>query len=471
MRTPASIFLPLVGLCAACGDAGVEAVPEGRPNVVLVVCDTLRADRMSVYGHGRETTPRIEALAKTGTVFEHAVAASSWTLPSMSMLLTGEYKGLADPSVLTSHFHVAESFAAAGYGTGAVVANPVLNEKLHYHRGIDEFVVERTDVMQMRAGEVVDKGLEWIATRERQDDPFFLWLHPVDPHHPYEPESQDGIGPLDESDTLAAAQESLARAREAYPGAYPDDSLDAESWAQIARDRTLYDAEIRQFDAAFGRLVDALEERGELDNTIIVITSDHGEGLWERPRNPDDAEKSAYFPALYRRHGLMLHAEQTRVPLVFHGPGVPKGERRDDFASLVDVVPTLHELCDVPLQKPLSGEPLFAAGGTDDEPIYSVCSRSHSITVDGRWRLHRPRPHRLKKAPVTPELYDLKADPGERSPIDDPDRIEELANMIDAWSKAHSPIDSMKQLDKEQLRMLDSLGYGGEIELENLADK
>ncbi len=443
--------------------------PVRQPNVVLVVCDTLRADRTTLYGHERDTTPNLAALAATGTVFENAFAMSSWTLPSMSMLLTGELKGLADPSILTSHFHVAESFAAAGYDTGAIVANPVLNETLHYQRGLDHFEVERTNVMQMRADEVVGKGLRWLDGRETQESPFFLWLHPVDPHHGYEPTGGPAFPPLPEAKALANARLSLDRSRSLDPSSYPSAPLTDEDWAHICAERTLYDSEVLQFDAAMGALIEALKERGLFENTVIVVTSDHGEGLWDRPRNPHDAEADAFFPALYRRHGLMLHSEQTHVPLLLHGPGVPKGERRAGFVPHIDVVPTLHALCNVPLQKLLPGHALIGEGSDAPRgPLFAVCSRSHSVTVEERWRLHQPRPNRVRKWGIEPELYDLSVDPHERRPVDDPAKIEAYAAMIEAWSEQHSPVQSMQEITREQLERLDALGYGGEIEVGNL---
>lgn len=453
---------------AGCGGGGDAAT---RPNVIFIVCDTLRADRMSTYGHGRETTPNIDALAADGTVFEHATSMSSWTLPSMSMLMTGEVKSLADTSILVDHVHVAENFAAAGYTTGAVVANPILNERLGYDRGVGHFELEPRREMAWRAGEVFGKGLDWLDG-ETTDAPFFLWLHPVDPHHPYEPEGGARFGPLDEGNVRAAAAADLERVRVDHPDALPGGDLDARAWATIQESRDLYDAEIFEFDAAVGQLMEDLAERGLADNTVVVITSDHGEGLWERPGNPDDKERDAFFPALYRRHGLMLHDEQVRIPLVFHGPGVPAGERRGGFVQHIDVVPTLLALCNVPVKKALAGRALFEEDGDRDPgPIFAVCSRSHSVTVDERWRLHLPKEHRVRKSGIEPRLYDLQTDPGERSPIDDPERIAEMTALIEAWTVEHAPIKMGAKLDAETIESLKALGYGGEVETRNMTGK
>jgi len=458
----AAALSPLAG----CG--GQEA---SRPNVVFIVCDTLRADRTSTYGHERETTPNLDALAARGTVFERAFAMSSWTLPSMSMLMTGEVKSLADPSVLPDHVHMAESFLDAGYDTAAVVANPIVNGRLGYDRGIESFVVDRAEQMSWRADEVVERGLRWLDGRPDADRPFFLWLHPVDPHHPYEPAAGPRVEARDGAVTRADAGAALEALRAGHQDTMLGGALSEGDWAEIAAIRNLYDSEVFEFDLALGELVAALEERGELDSTIFVITSDHGEGLMERPSLPDLKHPEDEVPDLYRRHGLMLHDEQVRIPLVFAGPGVPRGVRSETWVQHIDVVPTLHELCDLPVKRPQPGQPLFEAAASPREALFAVCARSHSVTVDGRWRLHLPKEFRRTRFGVEPELYDLEADPDERRPVDDPARIEAMTRMIREWEQAHAPVSLGGALDQETVDTLRSLGYGGEVERKNLPPK
>lgn len=458
----------------------VGAEPERAPvNVIFVVCDTLRADRMSLYGHFRKTTPNLDALAETGTVVEHASAMSSWTLASMSMLMTGEIKARADVAVLTTHKHVAEGFSEAGYHTGAVIANPVLDEKLHYHRGLDHFDIERTPAMDQRATEIVAKGIDWIDSLNAGDPegsdgrPFFLWLHPADPHYPFNPEGGAQFPEALEEEARLGAASSLAWGRSAFPRPQapipPPEDLDQEAWARISASRNLYDSEILHFDAAMGELVAALKKRKLFENTVIAVTSDHGEGLWDRLALPDSPEKDArvFFPSLYRRHGLMLHEEQTHIPLLFHGPGVPEGERYEQWIQHVDVVPTLYALANVPLPKRLPGKALFEDEGQDPRgPLISVCSRSYSVTTGERWRAHFPRKYRLRKMDIPVELYDLESDPGERVSLDDPERVEAMARTLEEWRTLHSPNDPDQVLDREVWATLQALGYGGEIEFD-----
>ena len=466
-----SLFLTIVAALGGCAEPEVE-----RPNVVFIVCDTLRADRTSTYGHFRTTTPNLDALGGRGTVFERAFAMSSWTLPSMSMLMTGEVKSLADPSILRDHIHVAESFLDAGYDTAAVVANPILNDRLGYDRGIESFVVDRAEQMSWRADEVFGKGLDWIDGRSEGERPFFLWLHPVDPHHPYEPlEPQSfaagpGVDPDAgaEEETRDAARAALQAQREGHPESMLAEELSDADWDEVAAIRSLYDSEVFQFDLALGQLVDSLRERGLLESTIIVVTSDHGEGLMERPSLSDLKHVEDEVPDLYRRHGLMLHDEQVSIPLVFAGPGVPRGVRRPDWVQHIDVVPTLHGLCDLPVKRPQPGQAMFEVAGGGRDVLFAVCSRSHSVTVDERWRLHLPKEFRRKRFGAKPELYDLEADPDERRPIDDPARVEAMTRLIREWEQAHAPVSLGGALDQATINTLRSLGYGGEVEQKNL---
>ena len=486
MRSQATRLVCLSTLTLALGCGGAESdsgAPSGggspeRPNVIMVVCDTLRADRMSTYGHFRETTPNLDALMENGTVYEHASSMSSWTLASMSMLMTGEIKARADVAILKDHVPVGEGFSRAGFHTGGVVANPILDEVLHYDRGLDYFEIEPKKEMIQTAQSVFDKGLNWVDSLEDDGRPFFLWLHPVDPHFPFEPEGGEAFPRAAEESDRAASAAALAWGRETFPNHVqtlpaPED-LDDETWGQITRIRNLYDSEIRQFDEAMGRLIASLKERGLFENTVICVTSDHGEGLWNRLALPDSKvlQKDAYFTSLYRNHGLMLHEEQTHIPLLFHGPGVPQGERRGQWIQHVDVVPTLYALANIPLPKKLPGKALFEEEGSDPRgPLMSVCSRSYSVTVDERWRAHFPRKFRLKKMDIPVELYDLKADPGERNMVDDPEMIDSLSNILEEWRLKYSPNDPDEMLTPETWSKLQALGYGGEIELDVMPKK
>jgi arylsulfatase A-like enzyme len=322
--------------------------------------------------------------------------------------------------------------------------------------------------MSWRADEVLEKGLQWLDGRADQERPFFLWLHPVDPHHPYEPLDPRGFEPDAEGAVRDAARAALDAQREDHPATMLAEGLSDEDWETVEGIRRLYDAEVYQFDLALGQLVESLKERGLLESTIIVVTSDHGEGLMERPSLPDLKHPEDEAPDLYRRHGLMLHDEQVWIPLVFAGPGVPRGVRRPDWVQHIDVVPTLHGLCDLPVKRPQPGQAMFEQAADPRSALFAVCARSHSVTVDERWRLHLPKEFRRKKFGVEPELYDLAADPDERRPIEDPARAQGMAELIREWEQAHAPVSLGGTLDQSTIDTLRSLGYGGEVERKNL---
>ena len=478
--------LPLTLLIAgSLGAAACSDTPEeDPPNVIFITVDTLRADRTTPYGYERDTSPNLARLAAEGALFERAYALSSWTLPSMSMLLSGAIKPLADVTILPHHESISESFQNAGYRTCGVVGNSLLDADYGYDRGLDHFVLsEVNDEFNWTAARILDEGLKWLeetdpASADAARKPYFLWLHPVDPHAPYAPTNENQFPdpiPGDQSRELAAqslAQQSEARRSAGQTENAATPAIGDADWKKIQRVRGLYDSEILQFDAQLGRLLEVLAARGELEKTIIVVTSDHGEGMWQRAANADESDKAkkGVFPALYSGHGAQLFDEQVRVPLIFRGPGVPSGARVTEPVDLVDVVPSLLALADLPVKRVYGGTPLFEDGSTvtpPNEPVIAVCSRLSSITVDGRWRLHVPRPHRLKKPGVAIELYDLEADPLELNPVMDQGRIDDLTAQLVDWERSHAP-DGLRAgdvaVDNQLYIKLHQLGYGGEAE-------
>ena len=444
--------------------------PTERVNVVFITCDTLRADRTTPYGYGRDTTPALARMADEGLLAERAYSMSSWTLPSMSMLMTGEVKPLADPAILKEHLTLAESFSAAGYRTAGIVANPLLGADYGYDRGLDHYVVAPAEAqMGTPASEVFGDGLAWLEETSPSGKPFFLWLHPVDPHAPYSPiEGNAFQGSSGAGATRAHAARSLEVAYEGGLERANPERLTDRVWEHILDHRNRYDSSILQFDRQLGVLMEALAARGELENTLIVVTSDHGEGLWQRAMNPDEIAKDALFPALYDSHGAQLFEEQVQVPLVLRGPGVPRGERMTAPVDLVDVAPTVLALADVPVTRAYDGDALVTGGIATppaDTTVVSVCSRVRTITVDGRWRLHKPRQHRMDHDLVGLRLYDLEADPFELSPVDDATLKAELEAKLEEWEATYSPGGVGRDgLSDQQILMLHQLGYGGEAE-------
>ena len=443
-------------LCALLALAGCGG-GEPRPNVVLVVVDTLRADHTSLHGYERETTPRIAEWAASGLRFDRVWSASSWTAPSMAMLMTGRARVDNSGRLAAGEPSLAGILAEHGYATWAVVANPILNERIDFDRGFERYDVFPHDPRQgatngWTADEVVDRGLAMME--EGDGRPFLLYLHLFDPHYPYAPELDGAAPPFEPFDDPARR----ARFADALP---PDERalLTDDAYRGIEKLIALYDAEVLQVDRALGRLFDALG-----DDTLVVLTSDHGEGLWQRAPYEGEAPKTAvHFPWLYYSHGVQLYGEQVHVPLVIHGPNVPPGEVTLQRSTL-DVLPTILGRLGLPAPPALDGVDLLGLPDEDTwKRVYSVCSRATSVTYDDRWRLHVPRDYRVEKHGATPELYDLRRDPLELTPLDDPELTEALAEDVARW-RAHAENAAATTVDPEQQELMEAMGYTGEAE-------
>lgn len=455
-------------LLAALGACGSKPAPP--PDVVFIVVDTLRADHMSLHGYPRRTTPNLDALGGEGLVFDHAIAGSSWTLPSMAMLMTGAYDGRNGGTLDRPWPTLAEGLAGAGYHTAAVVANPILGGErgafdVGFERGFEAFEVvkkryglepgERRQTNGWYGDEVVRRG---IAQLQAADGPTFLWLHLYDPHFPRVPRSAEVLADASDRAAVAAWRAERLGALTPEEDAYAQRELDA------------YDAEVWGADAAIGDLVRWLKAEGRYGNTVFVVTADHGEGLWNRPLPAGEEPKvKNEAPRFYMDHGIMLHDEQVRVPLLFAGPGVPQGVREASSVSLVDVAPTVRALAGGAWEAApagVGGRALIADGRVvpASGEVFSFCSRSTSITLDDRWRLHWPSEARASQHGDRPQLFDLASDPLERRPLgagtaEAPDPAA-LGAYLERFHAAATPAEDLSPEAAAARRdFLDALGY------------
>jgi arylsulfatase A-like enzyme len=342
---------------AALPDAAADA-----PSVLVVIVDTLRADHLSSYGYARPTSPRIDAVARAGVLFESAIATSSWTLPSHVALVTGRYphenhpiKGALDPAART----VVEEFRDRGYRTGAFSANTFFfsspmgfgrgfihfEDFFHswadraartlYGRKITQFVLRwlgYEDVPgRKRASDVTAATLDWIGSDPR---PFLAYLNYFDSHDPYLPPQPWRNKFTARSNPGGILNSFLLR----Y---YPEMSAE-----QLQDEIAAYDGAISYVDDQIGRLLDELDRRGRLENTIVVITADHGEMLGEHD--------------LYL-HRNCLYRQAIQVPLIVRWPKqVPAGLRVSQPVSIASIPATLAELADPREGAPFPGPSLVA---------------------------------------------------------------------------------------------------------------
>lgn len=341
-------------LAAATGCSRDE---DERPNIVLISIDTLRTDRLGAYGYGHELTPNLDELARDGVVFERAVTTAGTTWPAHASMLTGlypRYHGVRRNSLeLDENIPVVtELLSESGYSTGSFVSYKGMHFRGKFDRGFEavsdrEFTAENED--PIREGEATTAmAIEWLSEQENSGSPAFLWLHLFEPHSPYEltEYSREWMEKTDYEGFLAdgASGEEL-RGRRKEIVASPD---------HVAAMNALYDGEIELADKLVGRLLDKLEAHGRLDNAVLIVVSDHGQGLGENGN---------------MGHGPTLREDVLHVPLIIRDFRSNQGGRRvTDTVSLVDLAPTIAQAAlDIELPG-VQGRSLAAhLGGAKDE--------------------------------------------------------------------------------------------------------
>jgi len=349
-----------------------------RPNVVIYLVDALRSDRLGVYGCDRPLSPRLDSFASEGLTFTDMVAQSSWTKAAVASVFTGLWPrehGVNGPDdrLPDSLRTLPEVLQAAGYQTGAVVANAYVGRPFGFARGFDYF--EFIEHHRGRSDVIGDRLEELLDARRDADRPFFLYVHTIDPHAPYAP-------PTPYLETFAAGVEDPAVGEvETVRGLVLGT---VEPSAALGRDlRELYDAEVAANDASFGRLLDGLEMRGELEDTVIIFTSDHGEAFGEHGS---------------WTHGLDLYNEVLSVPLVLRLPGAAgAGQVVSTPVQHIDLMPTILDLCGIEAPEVLPGAVLLDASGavevTPDRTIFAYLDywgKEGAAAFRDGWKLIEP---------------------------------------------------------------------------------
>lgn len=453
----AALTLGLLG----CG-AGDEPAP---PNVVLIVLDTVRADHVSAYGYGRPTTPHLDALVEESVLFTQCRATGPWTLPSHASMFTGRFPFqhradslLNDQGVWQElplkreHTTLAESLSAIGYRTGGFVANTAyLREVYQLNQGFDEYVVKREPA--------VVKNEDAFAFIDGGVGPFFLFLNYMDAHRPYnntrlEEERMAELecsGPRPSAKLLDRMYEVvLEQGRQAPP-------------KLVEAVTRCYDLGIANADLAVGAVVEGLRERGMLDNTLLIVTSDHGEFLGE--------------------HGLVEHSkdiyeEVLHVPFVCKLPLSPGSE-----AARGSVDDSLLSLADLPrlvarVLPPEYGEPMLASYPLPVERDFNMAevtlSRERDMRASYGHRFRRKRlvyyadDHKLiHSSDGQHELYNLRIDPRETLNLYDLETeiVTDLTVRMEQFVKDNPPEHRAAKaptFDEAALRELEKLGYAGE---------
>lgn len=464
---PSRISRPLAALLLAPLLACSGEDDAQRPHVLLITLDTVRADYLSCYGATTGDTPALDQVAAEGAVFERAVSASGLTPTSHATILTGKFqyghglRVLAAPSGFRldeDQTSLATAFKEAGYVTGAVHSAFPVSGYFGFNEGFDEFqsfdaaltleeggTKASWDIAryQRRSDETTRRALEWFKkTAAEGDAPVFLWLHYWDPH-----------------DTVILPPEDRLQELLYDPGS-----------GRVLNDTSrIYAAEVRYQDGNLGRLFGGLAESGLLDETILAITADHGEGL-------EDGIGLHGWP----KHRV-LYREQLHVPLILRGPGVQAGVRVTDQVRTADVAPTLVELAGLDagvldddvegtsLVERLDGTPrghLRAYGeqinGYDDNAGMRrnrpEAAFLHMVS-DGDWKVIY-RPH----MPERSELFHIATDPNETTDVRAAHPEEYLRLMADLAERnpwVLQPFPKLETRSTGASNALQGLGYSG----------
>lgn len=440
-----AIVVALLTVLASCG----PETPR-RPHVLVWMVDTLRADHLGCYGYPRNTSPVMDAFAQRGVLFEAAHAHSNWTQPSVASLLSGRHpplfpKGFGS-AVPDDFVMAAEWLGKHGYATAGMTVTVATAARFGFDQGFDSY--DELDLMEDTRDRKIRSGAAWDADRvvdaasvwldRRQDDrPFFLYLHTIDPHMPYEAHDETPAFTRPYDGPVDGSVRQLADALAEDVLFTPDDQ---------AHLMDLYDGEIAYNDAQFGRMLSALEERGLLDDTLVVLLSDHGEEFWDRKTHG---------------HGHRnLHTEMTRIPWIMSWPdGLPEGVRIEALARGVDLLPTVLDVAGLPPLPATDGRSMMpAVRGETMEEVVAFIERGKSEVDRGalrtEWMLYvwdDEVAHRC--------MYDLLADPSERNDILDPAEDHVLEDRFQAQRLRRSDQGDQVTLDDASLEALRELGY------------
>ncbi len=421
------------------------------PNVILITIDTLRADHLGCYGYSRDTSPNIDTFAASATRYSHSYASSPWTLPTHASMFTGldpDRHGARTIETRTQRNNVnplgeqfetlAEVMSAQGYRTGAIVANDgYLDQRWGLAQGFASYDVERLPAVQINA-----KVGDWLGQGGRE--PFFLFINYMDTHRPYDTTPRlDFLNPPAPRDSRKLLDRLIAEVLPAT-GPVPADL------AQTVIDQ--YDTSIANFDEQFGRLLADLQARGLMDNTVLVVTSDHGEFFGEHQ---------------LVEHSKDVYQEVLQVPLAILWPDKQHGDVLSDMVSSCDLPGMILDACGLDsaaerFPKRPGNHPVISSNWyTRSKDLYHPewghrFQRVRHVLFDWPYKY-------IESSDGRHELYDLSVDPGEHENL--VTSLEALAGKMQSILSATvtdgdgdehpSPVE----LDAATRRRLRSLGY------------
>ena len=450
----------------ACGTAEPPPTHTGI-NVLLLTIDTLRADHLSGYGYARQTSPAIDGLAARGVLFENAFTYWPKTRGSFAAMFTSLYAAqhgltVRERDLPDYNQTLAETLKASGYQTAAAVDNGNLDRELGFAQGFDRYeqVWLTADTEVERTEQLTRFAIHFIESYE-QAEPFFLWIHYVNPHTPYEPPEE--LLDLFRGDEVVPRGPKLEPVVGYHGGVNRHLPLAGESYWGDYVDR--YDAEIAFADRHIGHVLEALDKSPHNGSTLVVLTADHGESL---------GEHDYYFD-----HGFDLFDPSLRVPLVLSFPGIlPQGEIVQAAVSTLDIFPSVLDLAQITFPPGLQGRSLLPLVRHSEERLHDRIffqNDQHLLAIsDGRLKLiSYPG---TGQAEGHFELYDTRRDPYELndryrgaqeavSPLEA--ELSSFRTRTVAWQqetdrrRQGAPALGDAELSEETIRNLEALGYLG----------
>ena len=462
--------LTLWSLVLICLSSCSFKAEEGRPDVLLLVIDTLRADHLGCYGYERPTSPVIDQIAESGALFSNNSSQAPWTLPSMSSMMTSRYftahRDFPDETVPT----LVESFKEAGYHTVGIVGNPLLESEHGFGRGFDEYSILAGDLPALTEQILVPLDL---ALEQEERKPIFLYVHAFDPHAPYTAHPEfDEVLPLDGAPEILPGgwqQELLA----AYGPIPPEEDADwSTALEKIDRERALYDQEVRYADEHTGDLLELLAARGLSDSLLIALVSDHGEGLWEHLSPAPKERLKAFAPKnlFFGGHGHNLSEQALRTPFVLAGPGVLAGLQLDAPVENIDLFPTLLSLCGLPRPGDLHGIDLTVLFSGSQQPTAwrkeTYAYIRHAVSLrdeEAQLKIVVPTEFGVGKEFPAATLHHLSDDPLERTDLSSalPEEFARLNARLEAYLGRY-PTTTERVGDRVSQEQLNALGYAGQ---------
>jgi arylsulfatase A-like enzyme len=477
---------------AAAGGGNGNNRPQG---VIFIQADTLRRDHLNQYGHSRETAPFLTRMAKEGVQFNHAISQASWTKVSTSSLMTGLYPRSHGVSLQTDRLPsavttMAEVYKAAGYATLSLSSVPFTGQYTNLHQGFEELhesgslSTAGTPFTAKTAREYVDRLVTWVE--RHREVPFFAYLQVFDPHHPYEP-----YRPYNTKWGDPDRPEQHRKERDAVTKLIADPFMRTRSLPSrdevikagfdparyVVQEIDWYDGSIRAMDVEMARLFEQLRRMGLDENTLVVLTSDHGTEFHDHGR---------FW------HGQSVYGELINVPLIIRWPaGVARARVVDDLVQTIDIMPTMLELSGLTPPAEVQGQSLrpfltaTPAGGSASatsssgwKPRPAISERTPNVSdappdqsresvgiIEANWKL-------IQNTTRTPglaefELFDYFKDPLDKHNVaaDHPDVVARLAKLIEGWrrmataARVKPDAEATKTLSAEELQRLRSLGY------------